>query len=277
MTISLMLLSACTRGTLTGTVTDALSGEPAVGLRVIAKAPQATDLTCMALEATTDATGHFAIQNVCANDTYDLSSGDSMWVLQGATTIEGGAAEATPLAYDAWMTPEGSSVYFLVDGELQMQKTVSDVSSATIHRSDPPQPVRFPETKLKTWTQLPAGAYLVITGANMDQLKLHPVLESPEVRFSPDREGITHWSLGKEWDYIGIQMDEKGKFELKTIEADGSMVKEVTTAERSGRFIPTEALPAGRYALLKDKARRTYMFEVGGAAPVEEAEAGSPE
>jgi len=282
MTISFLLLSACTRGTISGTITDALTGEPAAGLRIVAKAPEATDLTCMALEATTDATGHFAIQNICANDTYNLKSGDPMWLLQGATTVEGAAAEATPLAYDAWLAPEGRSVYFLIDGELKSQQTVSDVSSATILGSKPPQAVRYPETKLKTWPQLPAGAYLVITGTNMDQLDLYPVLESPEVRFNPDHEGIKHFSLGTAWDYIGIQMDEKGKFEIKTVAIDSTKVKEVKTAERGARFIPTEALPPGRYALLKDKARRTYMFEVGGVAPVEEvpeveAEDGSPE
>ena len=267
MTLSLLLATACSKGTITGTVTDALTGEPIADLRVVAKSSDATDLTCMALEGTTDATGTFTITNVCSN-TYELTAGDDLLLLKGDTTHDGAQKDAGAKTLEAWMAPEGSSVYFLSDGELNAQKTLSDVSTATILKSDPPQAVRYPETKLKTWPQLKAGEYLVITGAsNMDTLKLHPVHESPEVKFSPDREDITHWTLGKEWDYIGIQMTADGSFELKEVSPDASKIQEVKGSEdRGARYISAEALPAGRYALLKDKSKRTYMFEVGGAS-----------
>jgi hypothetical protein len=263
MTLSLLLSMACTKATITGTVTDALTGAPIADLRVVAKSSDATDLTCMALEGTTDATGTFSIANVCANN-YDLSAGDDMLLLQGDITADGSDKAAGPKSIQAWTAPEGSSVYFLSGGELTAQKTLSDVSTATILGSDPPHAVRYPETRLKTWPELAPGDYLVLTGAsNMDTLKLHPVHESPEVKFEPDREDISHWSLGKEWDYIGVVMTEDGGFELKEVTADASKVKDVSGVEsRGARYIPADALPAGRYALLKDKSKRTYMFEV---------------
>ncbi len=277
--LPLLWLTGCTKGKIVGTITDALTGQPVEGVRVIAKAPLATDMTCSTLEGVTDASGTFTIEGTCVNNSYNLKIGDDMLLLKGELTVEGGEAEPVSRSYEVWTAPEGTSVYFLVGGEMIAQKTLSDIGTATILDSEPPQAVRYPEVRLSTWPQLEPGSYLVVTGiSNMDQLKLHPMVESPEVKFSPDREDITHWSLGKEWDYVGISMTAEGAYELKTVEADASMVKEVRgTENRGARYIPAEALPPGRYALLKDKAKRTYMFEVGGStAPAEEAPADAP-
>ncbi len=269
---ALIALTACTKGTIDGKITDGLTGAPVAGLRVIAKAPVATDLTCMALEGTSDASGAYHIEGSCAGNEYILSLGDDTRFIEGEAKVAGGE----PIAHDlkTWVAPEGSGVYLLVDGELQPQKTYSDIGKAVIMNTE--QAVRYPETAPKDdgWPQLSAGSHLLLLGEkNVRDMAFSPVLKSPEVKFAPEdgRDDITHWSLGQEWSYIGIQMAEDGAFELKTAEVDASKFVDVTGADRTARYIPAEAVAPGRYALLGEKSRRAYMFEVGGApAPAPE-------
>ena len=260
---ALLALTACTKGTITGKVTDGLSGQPVADMRVIAKAPLATDLTCMALEGTTDAAGAFTIEGTCAGNEYELSLGDDTRFIEGAATAAGGEAVTNDLK--TWIAPEGSGVYLIVDGELQPQKTYSDIGKAVILKTE--QEVRYPETAPKDdgWPEFPAGSHLLLLGdKNVKDLGFELVLKSPEVKFAPEegRDDITHWSLGQEWSYIGIQMAEDGSFELKPSAIDASKFVDVSGANRSARYIPAEAVPAGKYALLGEKSRRTYVLEV---------------
>ncbi len=273
---ALIALTACTKGTIDGKVTDGLTGQPVAELRVIAKAPVATDLTCMALEGSTDASGAFHIEGTCAGNEYVLSLADDTRFIEGSASVAGGEPVTQDLK--TWIAPEGSGIYVIADGELQPQKTYSDVAKAVIMNTE--QEVRYPETAPKDdgWPQLATGSHVLLLGEkNVRDMGFELVLKSPEVKFAPEegRDDITHWSLGQEWSYIGIQMAEDGSFELKQAEVDTSKFVDVAGSDRTARYVPAEALAPGRYALLGPKSRRTYVFEVGGsaAAPAPEGEA----
>lgn len=260
---AIALLTACTKGTVSGTITDGLSGAPVADLRVLARSDDTADLTCMVLEGTTDAAGNFTIEGTCANSTYGLSSADDTRFFSGANDVEGGAP-VVGHSITAYTAPAGKGVYLLVEGELKPQKTYSDVQTATILKTE--QVVRYPDTRPKEagWGKIPAGSHLLLLGdKNISTLKFQTANESPEVKFDPDREGITHFSLGGPWVYIGIDIASQDEFAVTTAAVDDSKFVDVKGSDRNARYIPAEALAAGRYALLADeKARRTYLFQV---------------
>ena len=259
----LALLTACTKGSVSGTITDGLTGEPVAELRVLAKSDDTADLTCMVLEGTTDATGTFTIEGTCANSTYTLSSADDTRFFEGAQDVAGGEP-ITGHAITSYLAPAGKGVYLVKDGELKPQKTYSDVQQATILKTE--QVVRYPDTKPKDdgWNELPEGAHLLLLGdKNINSLQWQTANESPEIKFEPDREGITHFSLGQPWVYIGIDMQSETEFAETEPQVDESKYVAVEGGGRKAVYVPAEALAPGRYALLPDeKARRTYLFEV---------------
>jgi len=258
----LALLAACGKGSITGTITDGLTGAPVADLRVLAKSDDTADLTCMVLEGTTDATGTFTIEGTCGNSTYALSSADDTRFFSGDNSLAGGEP-ITGHAITSWPAPEGKGVYTVINGDLKPQKTYSDVQQATILKTE--QVVRYPDTKPKDdgWNTLPVDGHLLLLGQSNHKLQWQTANESPEIKFEPDRDGITHFSLGQPWVYIGIDMQSEKEFAETEPQIDESKFVSVEGAGRKALYIPTAALAPGRYALLPDeKARRTYLFEV---------------
>ena len=262
--VSLFLLfTACAKGTVSGTITDGLTGAPVPELRVLARSNDTADFSCMVLEGTSDATGNFTIEGTCSNSTYVLSSADDTRFFEGDQNVAGGEP-VVGHAMTSYLAPAGKGIYLVIDGELKPQKTYSDVQKATILKTE--QVVRYPDTKPKDdgWTKIPAGSHLLLLGdKNLNTLKWRTATESPEIKFEPDRDGITHFSLGAPWVYIGIDMISETEFTETAVVIDETRFVEVEGPMRQARYIPAEAFAAGRYALLSDeKARRTYLFQV---------------
>lgn len=271
--VALALSTACTKGSFQGKLVDGLTGQPVAAERVLLKA-ETTDFTCQVFETTTDDQGNFTVGDLCANMEYVLSPGNEMLFLGDAPAIDGSAQAAGAVEIKAWMAPAGSGVYILDGGELKPQRTYADLKTARILGSE--QDVRYPNTQPKddaSWAEVPAGGHLVVVGKpTIDRLQVLPFIESPEVKFEPDREDIKHFSLGQAWHYIGIAIQSETEFELKTVELDMSKVVEAASGERAARYIQADALPNGKYALVGEKDRRTYMFRVGPAAAAPPAE-----
>ncbi|MCP4808987.1 MAG: hypothetical protein GY913_27380 [Proteobacteria bacterium] len=260
-TTVLLALVGCAKGTVDGTVTDGLTGAGVSELRVLAKSDDAADLTCMVLEGTTDASGAFKIEGTCANATYTLSSADDTRFFEGDHLIEGGGPIAGH-AITSYRAPEGSGVYLLVDGELKPQKTYSDVSSATILKTD--QVVKYPETKPPAdgWPEIAADSHVLLLGGKAIGMTWIPAHDGPEIKFDPDREGITHWSLGEDgWVYLGVVVRGQDDYEVSTSALDDSKAISVSGAGRTAKYLPADAIPAGRYAVMGEKSKRAYVFE----------------
>lgn len=267
-------LSACTKGSVSGTITDGITKSGVEGVRVLARA-ESPDLTCQVFETTTDASGNFTIEGLCANATYTLSAGDESRFLTGTLEAEGGQP-TTGVALTSWTAPEGSGVYILdTAGELTPQRTRTDVNKATL--LDTEKEVRYPAARFKQLTPVYDGTYLVLVGSDtIANQHLHPLIESPEVKFAPDREDITHFTLGGPWQYIGVQIGEDGAHTDVALELDASKVISAESGERSVNYIPASALPAGDYAMLTDKGKRMFLFTFGGAEPAADAPADAP-
>ncbi|MFT5586416.1 MAG: hypothetical protein ACI9VR_004014 [Cognaticolwellia sp.] len=269
---SLLTLSACTKGTVSGTVTNGLSKAPVPELRILARS-EAPDQTCKVFETTTDASGNYSFDGLCAGQTYTLSPGEDGHFFMGTQEVSGDE-QAPGNALTAWQGPEGAGVYVLkADGSMESQRTKADVAKATIFETE--QSVRYPTGTPGSWPAVASGDYLVLVGkATIENQQMFPLVESPEVKFNPDRDGLTHFSLGQAWLYIGAKIDEGVYTEMKT-ELDATKVVNAEHGERAAQYIPADAVPAGKYAMLTTKAKRTYMFEFGGAAdvPAEEAPA----
>lgn len=266
--VLLLTLSACSKGAVSGSVTDGLSGQPVSELRILARS-EATDLTCQAFETTTDASGAYSFDALCAGNTYTLSSGDEDRFFTGTTEVSGDA-QLPDNALQSWIGPDGSGVYILdAEGKMTPMRTHSDVQKASIFETE--TMVRYPDSTPGTWPRIVPGTYLMLVGqSTIENQKLHPMETSPEVKFNPDRDGITHFSLGQPWLYIGAKMDEEGGYTQLTAQLDEAKLIEASAGERAVRYIPADALPAGKYALLPDKAKRTYMMEFGAAPAGEE-------
>lgn len=269
--LSLALTTACSPYKLwEGKVINGLDGKPVANTKILAKAEEGADMTCQTDSGVTDAAGSFKLEKLCPDVKYTLEATDSNWLLGEVVTITGGAEAAAPTQLTIWQAPSNSGVYFLIDGKTESVRTYSDVKSATILNSD--VKLRYPETLPKDdagWTLVPSNATVIINGkGSVERLQWIPAAESPEVKFAPDREGITDWSLGGPWTYIGIRFTNQTTWEMLTATIDESKTKSVQgEGDRAARYFLPGALPDGKYALLGPEDRRTYLLRVDSTAP----------
>lgn len=251
-------LAACSPGgNHQGIVVDGLTGTPREGVRVLARSADASDLTCQVREATTDATGAFTLENTCAGATYNVAAADDGLLVEGALQLKGGEQSTSPASYTAWRAPtKGTGVYKLSADSLKPLKTFADVHTETVVDSD--VKVRYPTLKPVKVSGLDKGDWLVIVGkSNVDRLKVHPLIPDDSVRaFTGDVTIDNHV-------YIGVQFDTDTDFELVDAQLDTDKVRNVSVGDHVVRFIGHDALPEGRYALLGDSDKRTFVLDWG--------------
>ena len=251
-------LAACNPGgTHQGTLVDGLTGEPRDGVRLLARSSDAADLTCQVREATTDAAGAFVFENTCAGATYTLAAADDSLLLDGALELKGGEQTVTPEGYTAWRAPtKGTGVFKLSNDLLKPLKTFADVHTETVVESD--VKVRYPTLKPVKVSGLDKGDWLVIVGqANVDRLKVHPLILGDSVRaFSGDVTIDNHV-------YIGVKFNTDTDYELVDAQLDADKIRNVSVGDHVVRFIAQDAVPEGRYALLGDSDKRTFVMDFG--------------
>lgn len=266
--VALALTACAAGGSYSGTVVDAMSGQPRADVRVIAKAEGTTDMTCMAKESAADANGNFTLANLCDGNTYNLSLSDEQLLIQDAAPLDGGAA-VSDVKLQTWRAPSGAGIYILKDDQLSMVRTFTDVKYETKIDDDATK-VAYPYMKPTrlSYTVEP-GSWFVISGkANVDRLEFHPLIPDTGKRTFKD---------GSIEDHIWVGTRFKSDTEWETVEAkpDASKVKMVTSGDRIVHYIPSDALPEGRYAIFGEKDQRMFIVDFGKSqnAP-EEAAAG---
>lgn len=257
-TLLIAPLAACNPGgTHQGTLVDGIAGTPREGVRIIARSADAADLTCQVREGTTDASGTFTLENTCAGATYTLAAADDSLLLDGPTDVAGGEQTATPVAYKAWRAPtKGAGVYRLSDDALVPLKLFADVHTETVLESD--VKVRYPTLKPVKVSSLDKGDWLVLVGkSNVDRLKIHPLISDDAVRLFEGEVTIDNHV------YIGTKFSSDTEFELVDAQLDADKVRNVSVGEHVVRFIAQDAVPEGRYAVLGDADKKTYVFDFG--------------
>ncbi|MCB9781177.1 MAG: hypothetical protein H6742_21605 [Alphaproteobacteria bacterium] len=254
--LALTLAGCSTSSTYSGTIVDAMSGKPRGELRVIAKSEGATDLTCMAKEATADAQGAFTIQGLCGDMEYQLSLSDETLMIEGATTVTGGTP-VTGVTLKTWRAPSGDGVYMLENDELKMVRTFTDVKYET-KLDDETMKVAYPYMKpTKLSYAVEPGDWFVLSGqSNLERLKFRPLIADPDKRTFVDGSIADHAWVGvkfasdTEWEPVEAQLDES---KIKSVQSNGRTVK----------YYPHDALPEGRYAIFGDKDQRMFIIDFG--------------
>ena len=165
----------------------------------------------------------------------------------------------------AWRNAPGEGLYHLSGGEFNAIRSTADVRTAKIYMSE--EEVRMPwDTIPARLTRISPGEHLVINSPRtVEQMEIHPAIRSGPRRFGDKSE----WEDMMDWTYIGTRFEDDTTFERVPTKLDGSKVITKTGGERAGKYIPSEALEAGRYALLTPEGRVVTLLDVG---PVPEGE-----
>lgn len=256
LTIAALLLAGCGTSSVEGKLVDAFTGEVVTGVRVIAKATgEDASMTCQSFDSEVDEQGGFAFMDLCTGTPYELRlDDDSLWLADHAQVPDGGIEG--PVEAKVWRVPKGSGVYKLAGSKLEALKTATDVKKEKIKGSE--DTVRYPARRHKSYPLIAKGEYLVLVGeGNIQDLQPHPLIASGERKFGDDDVTITM----DPWDYVGVRFEDDKTYETVEAKPDTSTFVDKSGADRAARFIPGEALPAGRYAWLKEKDRRMYILD----------------
>lgn len=267
---ALSLFACAPGGEFQGKLVDGMTGEPrSVDLRVLAKA-DSTDMTCRVKEAIVDGQGAFHLEDLCAADSYVISLSDPQLMMTGISTSVSGAREPTgPMEIQVWRAPTAMGVFKLENDALKGVKTFSDVD--TVKTKDGELTVRYPESKpvkLAGSQKIVEGSHLVVRGKqNIDNLKVYPLVEDSEKR------GFFEGATIEDHVWIGVKFASDSEYEEVSATFDESKVTTVGEELEQTRYIAHDALPTGRYALLGEEDKRTYIldFGAGAAAPAEPA------
>lgn len=282
-TVVLMLaaLVGCSSPPITGTVTDALSGSPIAGdpaaatpLKVQATAVgDGVSMQCAKAEGIVQADGTFTVEGACTSNTsYQLSLSDKdLWIADNAALAIGAPSEGLTLS--AYRAPSGESVYVMSGSTLTLLKTSADVKTNKVLGTT--EIVRSPSTIPAEPPLVAGGDMLLFVGKKTTtELKILPLVASGPRQFDDPANATTV----EPWSYVGIKFTSDTEFERLAPEPDASKVISKEDAEHAVKYVKSDALPPGRYAILKDKDRRMYIVDIGArpaadAAPAPEAAA----
>lgn len=256
-------LAACSSNSADGQLIDAMTGEGIAGVRIIATAQDPTaSITCTSFEAETDEAGAFRITGLCGG-TYGLKTADdTLWLADIDTVPDGGAAD---LKLQVWRAPPGSGIYRLSDGKLEPLRTSSDLSKDRLWGTD--ETLMWPAKVPSKAPVIGPGDHLVQVGKDtLEQTRIAPLIPSGPRWLG---EGSERYQMSNV-SFIGARFEGD---DLERVEATVDSAKVVTRekGDRAARFVPGSALPAGRYALYRDKGRTVTIVDFGSTQqPAEE-------
>lgn len=266
-----LFLAGCGGTSLEGRLVDALESDaPIAGERIVAKAVGQVRMTCQTFTATTDDDGRFTFNDLCLSEAaYELTPANDALFLAEAEPVPSGGAEGDVLLR-AWRAPMGSGVYELSQGSLSVVPTHADLKKETIFGTE--ELVEYPRTLPEEVPLVAEGEHLVLVGEDVTDLRIQPLVPSEKRRFGTRSQ----WVDMESWWYVGTRFESDSEFER--VEAT-PVAEQVVTKERGdriARFIPGEALPAGRYVLRRDKGSRAHVVDFGSPPSAEGPAVTSP-
>lgn len=254
-------LVGCSSPSAKGTLVDGMTGKPIAEMRLVANATGTVGLTCTTFEATTDASGAFSFDTLCSGTTYLIAPADeNLWLAEIDEIPDGGAAN---LELKAWRAPKGSGMYRLSGDTLAAIKTSADIKSEPIW-NNATEMAQYPSTLPKSPVGIGPDDHLVLVGeGSVAGTRYHPLIESPERKFGSDKTTIITM---QPWSYIGVAFTSDTEFERKTAAPDAAKILTKTKGDRTVSWMKGDALPAGRYAVHKEKDGRTTVLDFGKTA-----------
>lgn len=281
--VVLVGLMACSGGGVQGRVVDGMTHQPIAGpYRLTAKATgEGVAMGCQILTTDVGPDGAFSLSGLCSGTGYSLSvDRDDLW-LADATVPDGGFPG--PHDLEAWRAPKAAGLYVMSQsGELTALKTAADLKSDRILGSE--ERIRYPWEMASTNVAVVApGQHLVLVGrSTVEEMTITPVLQSMPRWFgrgmkppaTSKKLDETGWLLAEKekyrmgpWWYLGTTFTDNITFERVSTTVDASKVVEKSSESRAVKYLAADALPKGRYAIMKDGDRRMYLVDFGGEAP----------
>ena len=257
--LAVICLAACSRDTVTATLTDDLTSTPIANTPVVARATGEVPFDCQTLEGETDEQGVVTLDGAClSSSAYRFEPGDPMlWFIDGATVEAGSSGRADVRVLHA---PAGSGAYMLSGGNLEALSTHGDVKQATVVASE--EVVEFPSS-MPAEDEVPhigPESWLVLTGLdNADSARLIPMVKSGPRRLARRGDVMTQ----QDWWYMGVRFASDSEFTRLATMIDDSRVRRHVVGDRAVSIIPYNAVPAGRYALRTPSSNRITVVDMG--------------
>lgn len=257
---SLLFLASCLpSGSYTGKVVDGMSGKPVADVRFLAKSnPPSIDMACQTFEATSGPDGAFSFAKTCGNTHYDLVSADESLALEEAVNFDGGIVNTGEVK--VWKAPSGSGLSKLAaDGKLDRLATASDIVRKKF--LDTEEDCTYPSNVPGKVARIEAGDYLVLASeGTIKKMNIVPVIKDEhDRRFGTSKE----WFTLEPWYYAGVEFTSDKKWTRLAAQVDSAKVIDKTLAGRQMRYIPSDAVPKGRYAIFGNHDTRMYIVDFG--------------
>jgi hypothetical protein len=265
------MLAACGSPPVEGVVTDGITGSPLTDFRLLARASGEVRATCGVFETGTGPEGRFIFSGLCTGSSaYEVTAADDAWWFPDGATIAQGGGSAINLA--AWHAPSGTGLYSLSNGVMGYLKTAGDLKKDTVYETE--KTFYYPSEIPSKVPRIEASDYLVLVGAAVSGTMfylVHPYSEGIEVNSSSGSSATL-----RNVSTIGAKFSGPTEYEdSEPLSPDASKLIAKKSGDRAATYVRGDALPPGRYAVFKERARRVYLVDFGAAseAPTADADA----
>ena len=287
---AMMLLAAGCNVTLEGKVVDGMTGEVVAGrtadtpegkgMRIMLKAVKTTEdgkvdqnmeagALCLVKEGLIDENGAFTVPDVCTSASdYSIELSDKNLFLAEVDSLTKGYEGGAPLELKVWRAPKGTGVFKLAGSELSRVSSATDVRSDFVFKSE--ETVISPK-EIKAVPLIAAGEHLLMAGgaASYD---LIPLINSDKRRLGKEANAKREWVDQQPWSYVGVEFKSDTEIERKTVTVDAAKVITKEKGNRVAKYLAADAVPAGRYMILKEGAKRGWIVDFGEAGKAPGAE-----
>ena len=264
-----------------GTITDGMTGEAIVGmdentpegkgLNILFRAVTVSEdgkmepnaaagAMCMVKETRVAADGTYTVADLCSSATdYSIELSDKNLFLAETNSIAKGYDGAGPLDLKVWRAPKGTGLFKLKGTELSRVMSATDFRTDYIFKSE--EKVQSP-AEIKSVPIIEAGEYLLLSGeaASYDII---PLMNSGKRRLGKSAGSKSEWVDQQPWSYVGITFTTDTEFERVTATLNAEKVIEKTKGKQTAKYLSSDALSQGRYAIIKPGGKRGWIVDFG--------------
>jgi hypothetical protein len=261
LTLGLTLGIGCTApvGSFKGRLVGGLDGQPKADVELVMKAqPLPPDVACHQPAAKSGPDGAFEILGLCDKADYTLSAKTPGLFVVAPPAVKGGVMATSSVDVAVWTIPGEAGVFIYSGEQMLTQRANTQVGTLKVWESE--ETVRYPVTIPENPPKVNSGQYIVLSGERaISEYKFFPLIASGERKFGTKAEP----EKSEPWSYVGVRFASDTEFERVDGQLADGKYTDIGDGKQKYRFIQYDALPAGRYALLADKGKRMYVFDIG--------------
>lgn len=264
-----------------GTITDGMTGEVIAGMdentpegkglnilfRAVtvsedgkAEPNMAAGAMCLVKESRVAADGTYAVADLCSSSTdYSIELSDKNLFLAETNSIPKGYDGAGSLDLKVWRAPKGAGLFKLKGSALSRVMSATDFRTDYVFKSE--EKVQSP-AEIKSVPVIEAGEYLLLSGeaAGYD---IVPLVNSGKRRLGKSAGSKSEWVDQQPWSYVGITFTTDTEFERVTATLNAEKVVEKTKGKQTAKYLGSDSLSQGRYAIIKPGGKRGWIVDFG--------------